>query len=92
MEEDKLNSKGLCKQQIYGNGVYKDCNDLPVGETAIAFATALNKPSEQGIYFIFCIGSVRDNVKYQLAIRYLSELQINVRLFNNDKGSWTSWK
>lgn len=87
-----LNSKGLCKQQIYGNGVYKDCNDLPVGETAIAFATALNKPSEQGIYFIFCIGSVRDNVKYQLAIRYLSELQINVRLFNNDKGSWTSWK
>ena len=44
----------MCLQQIYGGGKYKDCNDLPIGESAIAFSSALNKP-DSNIYFIFCI-------------------------------------
>ena len=58
---NELNSKRLCLQQIYGSGKYKDCNDLPIGESAIAFSSALNKP-DSNIYFIFCVGSISDKI------------------------------
>ena len=88
---NELNSKRLCIQQIHSNGVYKSCDELPVGETAIAFNTALNKPSGTGLFFIFCMGSNPDKVRYQLAVRFAPQLETNVRLFDYNKGSWSSW-
>lgn len=55
----------MCLQQIYGGGKYKDCNDLPIGESAIAFASALNKP-DANMYFIFCIGLCKTKLKYNM--------------------------
>ena len=85
-----LNSKRLCLQQIYGEGKYKDCNDLPIGESAIAFSSALNKP-DANMYFIFCIGSMRDKIKIQYAMRYALVWNVRIRIYDFNDGTWSNW-
>lgn len=85
-----LNSKRLCIQQIYGEGKYKDCNDLPIGESAIAFLTALNKP-DANMYFIFCIGSMQDEIKIQYAVRYSIVWNVRIRIYDFNDGTWSNW-
>lgn len=87
---NELNSKRLCLQQIYGEGKYKDCNDLPIGESAIAFASALNKP-DANIYFIFCIGSMQDKIKIQYAMRYALVWNVRIRIYDFNDGTWSNW-
>lgn len=85
-----LNSKRLCLQQIYGEGKYKDCNDLPIGESAIAFSSALNKP-DANMYFIFCIGSMQDGIKIQYAVRYSIVWNVSIRIYDFSDGTWGNW-
>lgn len=85
-----LNSKRLCLQQIYGGGKYKNCNDLPIGESAIAFASALNKP-DSNIYFIFCVGSIKDKIKIQYAIKYVLAWNVRTRIYDFNDGTWSNW-
>lgn len=85
-----LNSKRLCLQQIYGKGKYKDCNDLPIGESAIAFSSALNKP-DANMYFIFCIGSMQDKIKIQYAMRYALVWNVRIRIYDFNDGTWSNW-
>lgn len=85
-----LNSKRLCLQQIYGEGKYKDCNDLPIGESAIAFSSALNKP-DANMYFIFCIGSMQDKIKIQYAMRYALVWNVRIRIYDFNDGTWSNW-
>ena len=85
-----LNSKRLCLQQIYGEGKYKDCNDLPIGESAIAFSSALNKP-DANMYFIFCIGSIQDKIKIQYAMRYALVWNVRIRIYDFNDGTWSNW-
>lgn len=87
---NELNSKRLCLQQIYGGGKYKDCNDLPIGESAIAFSSALNKP-DSNIYFIFCIGSIEDKIKIQYAIKYVLTWNVRTRIYDFNDGTWSNW-
>lgn len=87
---NELNSKRLCLQQIYGGGKYKDCNDLPIGESAIAFASALNKP-DSNIYFIFCVGSIGDKIKMQYAIKYVLAWNVRTRIYDFNDGTWSNW-
>lgn len=86
----KLNSKRLCLQQIYDKGKYKDCNDLPIGESAIAFSSALNKP-DANMYFIFCIGSMQDKIKIQYAMRYALVWNVRIRIYDFNDGTWSNW-
>lgn len=85
-----LNSKRLCLQQIYGRGKYKDCNDLPIGESALAFSSALNKP-DSNIYFIFCVGSIEDKIKIQYAIKYVLVWNVRTRIYDFNDGTWSNW-
>lgn len=87
---NELNSKRLCLQQIYGGGKYKDCNDLPIGESAIVFSSALNKP-DSNIYFIFCIGSIEDKIKIQYAIKYVLAWNVRTRIYDFNDGTWSNW-
>ena len=87
---NELNSKRLCLQQIYGGGKYKDCNDLPIGESAIAFSSALNKP-DSNIYFIFCIGAIEDKIKIQYAIKYVLTFHVRTRIYDFNDGTWSNW-
>lgn len=90
---NELNSNKICSKQIYSSGIYKDCNDLPVGESAIAFRTALHKPkNDDSIWFIFCIGSLSDDIKYQVAIQYLYTLVVKTRIWNSTDEVWNDWK
>ena len=90
---NELNSNKICSKQIYSSGIYKDCNDLPVGESAIAFRTALHKPKDNdSIWFIFCIGSPSDDIKYQVAIQYLYTLVVKTRIWNSTDEVWNDWK
>ena len=88
------NSKAkICTQQIYAGAIYKDCNDLPVGESAIAFRTALHKPQNgDSIWFIFCMGAPSDGIKYQVAIQYLYTLVVKTRTWNSTNEVWNDWK
>lgn len=56
---NELYSKRLCMQQVYRNGVWNDCNNIPIGETAMVFSSAKNKPLGNTTWFIFCMGSER---------------------------------
>lgn len=87
---NELNSKRLCLQQIYGKGKYKDCNDLPIGESALAFSSALNKP-DSNIYFIFCVGSIEDKIKIQYAIKYVLAWNVRTRIYDFNDGTWSNW-
>lgn len=89
-----VNSKAkICTQQIYVGAIYKDCNDLPVGESAIAFRTALHKPqNDDSIWFIFCMGAPSDGIKYQVAIQYLYPLVVKTRTWNSTNEVWNDWK
>ena len=87
---NELNSKRLCLQQIYDGGKYKDCNDLSIGESAIAFLSALNKP-DANIYFIFCIGSMQDQIKIQYAMRYGLAWNVRIRIYDFNDGTWSNW-
>lgn len=89
-----VNSKAkICTQQIYAGAIYKDCNDLPVGESAIAFRTALHKPqNDDSIWFIFCMGAPSDGIKYQVAIRYSYTLVVKTRTWNSTNEVWNDWK
>lgn len=87
---NELNSKRLCLQQIYGEGKYKDCNDLPIGESALAFSSALNKP-DSNIYFIFCVGSIGDKIKIQYAIKYVLAWNVRTRIYDFNDGTWSNW-
>ena len=90
---NELNSNKICSKQIYSSGIYKDCNDLPVGESAIAFRTALHKPkNDDSIWFIFCMGSPSDGIKYQVAIQYLYTLVVKTRTWNSTDEVWNDWK
>ena len=90
---NELNSNKICSKQIYSSGIYKDCNDLPVGESAIAFRTALHKPkNDDSIWFIFCMGSHSDDIKYQVAIQYLYTLVVKTRIWNSTDEVWNDWK
>lgn len=91
---NELNSKAkICTQQIYAGAIYKDCNDLPVGESAIAFRTALHKPkNDDSIWFIFCMGAPSDGIKYQVAIQYLYTLVVKTRTWNSTNEVWNDWK
>lgn len=80
----------MCLQQIYGGGKYKNCNDLPIGESAIAFASALNKP-DSNIYFIFCVGSIKDKIKIQYAIKYVLAWNVRTRIYDFNDGTWSNW-
>nr|DAZ43531.1 MAG TPA: hypothetical protein [Caudoviricetes sp.] len=80
----------MCLQQIYGEGKYKDCNDLPIGESAIAFSSALNKP-DSNIYFIFCVGSIEDKIKTQYAIKYVLTWNVRTRIYDFNNGTWSNW-
>lgn len=92
-QDCKVNSNKICSKQIYSSGIYKDCNDLPVGESAIAFRTALHKPkNDDSIWFIFCIGSLSDDIKYQVAIQYLYTLVVKTRIWNSTDEVWNDWK
>ena len=83
----------ICTQQIYAGAIYKDCNDLPVGESAIAFRTALHKPqNDDSIWFIFCMGAPSDGIKYQVAIQYLYTLVVKTRTWNSTNEVWNDWK
>lgn len=87
---NELNSKRLCLQQIYGKGKYKDCNDLPIGESAIAFSSALNKP-DANMYFIFCVGSIQDKIKIQYAMKYDLAWNVRIRIYDFNDGTWSNW-
>ncbi len=89
---NELNSKRLCIQQVYGNGVWDDCNSIPIGETAVVFASAKNKPLGNDTWFIFCMGSVADKIKYQLAISYTMPFSVKVRTYDSANGNWLDWK
>ena len=91
---NELNSNAkICTQQIYVGAIYKDCNDLPVGESAIAFRTALHKPqNDDSIWFIFCMGAPSDGIKYQVAIQYLYKLVVKTRTWNSTNEVWNDWK
>lgn len=89
---NQLNSKRLCMQQVYENGVWNDCNNIPTGETAIAFDSAKNKPLGNNTWFIFCMGSVQDNIKYQLAISYMTPFSVKARIYDSATGNWLDWK
>lgn len=80
----------MCLQQIYGKGKYKDCNDLPIGESALAFSSALNKP-DSNIYFIFCVGSIEDKIKIQYAIKYVLTWNVRTRIYDFNDGTWSNW-
>ena len=80
----------MCLQQIYGGGKYKDCNDLPIGESAIAFNSALNKP-DGNIYFIFCVGSIQDKIKIQYAMKYDLAWNVRIRIYDFNDGTWSNW-
>lgn len=80
----------MCLQQIYDRGDYKDCNDLPIGESAIAFISALNKP-DSNIYFIFCVGSIEDKIKIQYAIKYVHVWDVRIRIYDFSDGTWSNW-
>lgn len=87
-----LNSKRLCMQQVYRNGVWSDCNNIPIGETAMVFNSAENKPLGNSTWFIFCMGSVKDNIKYQLAISYTVPFSVKARTYDGTTGNWLDWK
>lgn len=89
---NKLNSKRLCMQQVYENGVWNDCNNIPIGETAMVFNSAKNKPLGNSTWFIFCMGSVKDNIKYQLAISYMTPFSVKARTYDSTTGNWLDWK
>lgn len=90
---NELNSNKICSKDIYSSSIYKDCNDLPVGESAIAFRTALHKPkNDDSIWFIFCMGSPSDGIKYQVAIQYLYTLVVKTRTWNSTDEVWNDWK
>lgn len=82
-----LNSKKICTQQIYGGAIYKDCNDLPAGESATAFSSAKNKPSGDNTWYIFCMSA--DNIKTQIAISVNSPSVVLRRTYN---GTWGDWE
>ena len=87
------NSNKICSKEVYSLGIYKDCNDLPVGESAIAFRTALHKPkNDDSMWFIFCMGSPSDGIKYQVAIQYLYTLVVKTRTWNSTNEVWNDWK
>lgn len=84
---NELNSKKICTQQIYGGAIYKDCNDLPAGESATAFSSAKNKPSGDNTWYIFCMSA--DNIKTQIAISVNSPSVVLRRTYN---GTWGDWE
>lgn len=89
---NELNSKRLCMQQVYRNGVWNDCNNIPIGETAMVFSSAENKPLGNNIWFIFCMGSVTDKIKYQLAISYATPFSVKTRTYDSANDNWLDWK
>lgn len=60
------------------------------GESAIAFASALNKP-DANMYFIFCIGSMQDKIKIQYAMRYALVWNVRIRIYDFNDGTWSNW-
>ena len=86
-QDCKVNSKKICTQQIYGSAIYKDCNDLPAGESATAFSSAKNKPSGDNTWYIFCMSA--DNIKTQIAISVNSPSVVLRRTYN---GTWGDWE
>lgn len=89
---NELDSKRLCMQQIYTNGTWDDCNNIPTGETAMAFDSAKNKPPGNTTWFIFCMGSAKDKVKYQLAISYTTPFSVKARMYDSTNDNWLDWK
>ena len=79
-------------QQVYENWVWNDCNNIPIGETAMVFNSAKNKPLGNSTWFIFCMGSVKDNIKYQLAISYMTPFSVKARTYDSTTGNWLDWK
>lgn len=86
-QDCKVNSKKICTQQIYEGAIYKDCNDLPAGESATAFSSAKNKPSGDNTWYIFCMSA--DNIKTQIAISVNSPSVVLRRTYN---GTWGDWE
>ena len=84
---NELNSKKICVQQIYGSAIYKDCNDLPAGESATAFSTAKNRPSGDNTWYIFCMSA--DDIKTQIAISVNHPSTVLRRTYN---GTWGDWE
>lgn len=84
---NELNSKKICTKQIYGGAIYKDCNDLPAGESATAFSSAKNKPSGDTTWYIFCMSA--DNIKTQIAISVNNPSVVLRRTYN---GTWGDWE
>lgn len=80
---NELYSKRLCMQQVYRNGVWNDCNNIPIGETAMVFSSAKNKPLGNTTWFIFCMGSEEDKIKYQLAISYTTPFSVKTRIYDS---------
>ena len=59
----------------------------------MAFRTALHKPqNDDSMWFIFCMGSPSDDIKYQVAIQYLYTLVVKTRTWNSTNEVWNDWK
>ena len=79
-------------QQVYGNGVWNDCNSIPIGESVMVFDSAKNKPLGNNTWFIFCMGSAADKIKYQLAISCAAPFSVKVRIYDSANDNWLDWK
>lgn len=86
-----LNSKRPCLQQIYAGGDYKNCDDLPAGESATVYSSAINRPSTSKTWYLFCYAS--DSFKTQIAIDVTNPCNICYRILNRLDGNnqWTTW-
>lgn len=67
--------------------MYKDCNDLPVGESATAFYSAKNRPLSDDKWYIFCMGA--DDIKTQIAISVNNPSTVLRRTYNK---TWNDWE
>lgn len=88
---NELNSKRPCLQQIFAGGDYKNCDDLPAGESATVYSSAINRPSTSKTWYLFCYAS--DSFKTQIAIDVTNPCNICYRILNRLDGNnqWTTW-
>ena len=84
---NELNSNKICIKQIYSEGIYDDCNDLPKGESATAFDSAKNRPLNDSTWYIFCMGT--DSTKTQIGISANNPSMVLRRTYNK---TWSDWE
>lgn len=55
-------------------------------------AAKKNMQTYKNTWFIFCMGSEEDKIKYQLAISYTTPFSVKTRIYDSTNGNWLDWK